>query len=214
MRREESEGQKAAMAEIVEAINASPGDLAQVFDGMLEKALRLCEAAFGVLWTYDSEHLRGVAMRGVPSAFADFARETLRPGPETGLGRVLGGEDLIHIADIKAGEIYRSGDRLRVATVELAGARTLLLVPLRRDDALLGIFSIYRQEVRPFTDKQIALLQNFAAQAVIAMENARLINETREALAEAARQRGPVRPQPGTTIERLVRGEQVVAHAA
>jgi GAF domain-containing protein len=105
-----------------------------------------------MLSTYDGERLNAVAMRGVPGAFADFAREPLRPGPETGLGRLLRGERLIHIADISADELYRSRDKLRVATVELAGARTLLLVPLRKDDAPLGIFSIYRQEVRPFTD--------------------------------------------------------------
>ena len=174
--------QQTATTEVLQVINSSPGNLPPVFDAMLEKAMYLCEAAFGVLWTYDGERLHAVAMHGVPSAFADFAREPLHPGLETGLGRVLQGERLIHIADIRAGAIYPSGDRLRVATVELAGARTLLLVPLRKDDVLLGIFSIYRQEVRPFTDKQIALLQNFAAQAVIAMENARLITETQQAL--------------------------------
>src|SRR5262249_42128419 len=104
------------------------------------------------------------------------------PDPATGLGRMLHGERLVHIEDIRADEVYRSGDRLRIATAELGGARTLLIVPLHKDGRLLGTIAAFRQQVRPFTDKQVALLQNFAAQAVIAMENARLLTETREAL--------------------------------
>jgi nitrate/nitrite-specific signal transduction histidine kinase len=141
--------QQTATAEVLQVINSSPGDLAPVFDAMLEKAMHLCEAAFGVLRTYDGERLNAVAMRGVPDPYADFAREPLRPGPETGLGRVLSGDRLIHITDIRASEAYRSGDRLRVATVELGGARTLLVVPLRKDDALVGSLTVYRQRCGP-----------------------------------------------------------------
>jgi PAS domain S-box-containing protein len=174
--------QQTATAEVLGVISSSPGDLTPVFDAMLDKAVRLCEVAFGILFTYDGEFFHAAALHGVPPAFADFLREPMRVGPQNALGRLLAGERLIHIADITADEAYRAGDPLRVATADLGGSRTHLVVPLIKDNALLGAIVAYRQEVRPFSDKQITLLRNFAAQAVIAMENARLITETREAL--------------------------------
>jgi PAS domain S-box-containing protein len=175
--------QQTATAEILQVINSSPGNLAPVFDVMLEKALGLCGAAFGVLWTYDGERVHAAALHGVPPAFAEFLTRAPHPvASDNAHGRLLGGESVVHVLNLEADEAYRSGDPIRRALIELGGGRVLLAVPLRKDDAFLGIFTIYRQVARPFTDKQIALLQNFAAQAVIAMENARLITETREAL--------------------------------
>jgi GAF domain-containing protein/HAMP domain-containing protein/anti-sigma regulatory factor (Ser/Thr protein kinase) len=172
--------QQTATAEVLQVINSSPGDLAPVFDSMLEKATRLCEAALGQLWTYDGTWFEMVASRGVPLDFADFLQGRHRPGPGTAHSRVVAGEDLVHISDIADEELYRSGDPHRKRTVELGGARSMLAVSLRQDEKLLGILIIYRQEVRPFSDKEIALVQNFAAQAVIAMENVRLITELRQ----------------------------------
>jgi len=180
----EALAQQTATAEVLQVINSSPGDLAPVFDAMLERAMRLCDAASGMLVTFDGTCFQTTAHRGLPARFAEFVTAaSVQPGPGGGQARVLRGETVVHHIDMKEEEQYRDGiNPNHRAMVDLGGARTNLVVPLRKDAALLGTFTIYRQEVRPFSDKEIAVVQNFAAQAVIAMENARLLTETREAL--------------------------------
>src|SRR5215469_10308505 len=179
--------QQSATADVLQVINQSRGDLAPVFEAVLDKALGLCGAAFGILRTYDGARLQVAAFRGAPPAYAEYLRRappSVGLGPDNALVRLLRGEPMVHIADAAEDKAYLSGDPLRRAVVDLGRARTLLGVPLRKNNALLGAFVIYRQEVRPFSDKQIALLQNFAAQAAIAMENARLLTEQRDALGQ------------------------------
>jgi GAF domain-containing protein len=194
--------QQTATAEVLGVINASPGDLAPVFDAMLEKAMRLCDAAIGLLGTYDGERFRIATTRGVPDAYAEY-RKSNPPnyGPGTTPFRILAGERVIRTDDFKAEPAYQLGEPNRRAIVDLGGARSNLAVALRKDNALLGFIEFYRQEVRPFTEKQIALLQNFAAQAVIAMENARLINETREARDDAQAALGALKAAQANLIQ-------------
>jgi class 3 adenylate cyclase len=175
--------QQTATAEVLGVINSSPGDLAPVFDAMLERAMRLCEAAFGHLDTYDGNSFHTAAIRGVPAAYAEYRRNNPPIyGPGTGPARMLAGERIVHHLDMMEEEAYRRGEPNRRALVDLGGARSAINMALVKEGTFLGFITLFRREVRPFTDKQIALVENFAAQAVIAIENARLITETREAL--------------------------------
>src|ERR1700745_609064 len=199
--RDEALAQHTATAEVLQVINSSPGDLMPVFDAMLERAMRLCRPSFGTFLTYDGEFLHFVAARG-HSRYGEWVRQQGPIGvhPGTTNEQLVRGEAVVQLTDLPNSEAYRLGQPGRRAQVDIGGFRTLLSVALRKDATLLGALHLHRQEARPFTDKQIALLQNFAAQAVIAMENARLLTETREALEQqtaTAEVLGVINSSPG-----------------
>jgi len=182
--RDEAIARQAATSEVLRVINDSPGDLAPVFDAIVEKAVRLGEATGGGLWLVEGDGTRAVGGSGgnMPAPFIEFIASGAPVPLVELLGRNAQDRPFVQIADLRATKAYRNGAPFFVASVELGGVRTWLGVPLLADGAVVGVLTLVRNEVRPFSDRQIALVQSFAAQAQIAMKNARLLDETRESL--------------------------------
>jgi class 3 adenylate cyclase len=184
--RDEALEQQTATSEVLKFISGSPSELKPVFDAILERATRICEAKFGTMWLREGDAFRVVALHNAPPAYEERRRNRLIRlfdlHPKSPFRRSLETRQVIHIADLRVDQGYLAGAPTAIDVVDAAGARTGLIVPMLKGNELVGSIVIYRQEVRPFTEKQIDLVQNFAAQAVIAIENARLLNELRQSL--------------------------------
>jgi signal transduction histidine kinase len=190
----ESLEQQTATSEVLQVISSSPGDLEPVFGTMLTKAVRICDARFGNIFRWDGDALHLLATHNVPIAFDDVRRRLpLRPSPRTPIGRMVATKTVVHVTDLAGEKSYIERAPSIVAAVELGGIRTFLAVPMLKEGELIGAFTLNRPEVRPFTEKEIALVTSFAAQAVIAIENARLLSELRQRTDELGRSVGELR---------------------
>ena len=213
--RDEALGQQAATADVLRIISSSPGNLDSVLETILANATRLCEANFGVLLLYEGAQFRVAAAHNPPPAFAELRRRQPEIRSSRVLARFAVTKHFLHVADCTEDPSYKQGDDDFVTFVDLCGVRTLLGAPLLKEGELIGVIGLYRQEVRLFTDQQVELVRNFAAQAVIAIENTRLLNELRDSLQQQTAtsevlqvinsSTGDVQPVFDTMLEKAIR---------